>query len=409
MSDIPVIVTQAGAQPTPPQQLLSELITNVSSIVPGYTANLPAGLITDLASTATGAIALIDSAMVDTINSVTPYGANVPMLMQLGNIYGVTQGKGYNTSVNVIFMGLPGFVVPKGFVVSDGNYQYAVQNNAIVPASGQTAPVYCVATNSGSWAVPEGSVTQIITSVPDSMTLSCTNVTAGVPGADKQPESSYRAQVMQAGMATAQGVPGFLRTQLQKVTGVQSNLISYRNISAGTWALIVGGGDPYDVAMAAYQSIPDISVLTADVVDGEGNKPDSITVTLTDYPDRYDIPIILPTSQMATVILTWNIRGTEQIDPDSVSAATTSALVNYINQIPIGEPINLYQLEAVFIEALAPLISPTQVSLIETSIGINGEIVPPAPETGLVYGGEYSYFTTDSSHVTVQQYGSIRR
>lgn len=403
MSDLPVIVTQAGAQPTPPKTLLSNLITNVSAIVPGYTANLPAGLITDLASTATGAVALIDSAMVDTINSVTPYGSNVPMLMQLGNIYGVTQGQGSNTSVNVTFMGLPGFVIPKGFIVSDGNYQYAVQNNTIVPNGGQTAPVYCLATTPGSWAVPEASVTQIITSVPSSITLTCTNVTTGVAGEDKQPESSYRAQVLQSGMSTAQGVPSFLRTLLQKVPGVKSNLISYRNISAGKWALIVGGGDPNDVGLAVYQAIPDISVLTADVVDGEGNKPDSITVTITDYPDQYNIPIILPTSQMVTLILTWNIRVTE---PDSVSAATTAQLVEYINGIPIGEPINTYQVESIFLSAISPLINPSQVSLIEISIGINGVIVPPAPGTGLVYGGEYSYFTTDSSHVTVQQYGN---
>lgn len=406
MSDIPVIVTQSGAQPTPPKTLLANLITNVSAIVPGYTANLPAGLITDLASTATGAVALIDSAMVDTINSVTPYGANVPLLKQLGNIYGVTQGQGSNTSVNVTFMGVPGFVIPKGFIVSDGNYQYAVQNNTIVPNGGQTAPVYCLATTPGSWAVPEASVTQIITSVPSSITLTCTNVTAGVAGEDKQPESSYRAQVLQSGMSTAQGVPTFLRTLLQKVPGVKSNLISYRNISAGKWALIVGGGDPNDVGLAVYQAIPDISVLTADIVDGEGNKPDSITVTITDYPDQYNIPIILPTSQMVTVILTWNIRLTELLDPDSVSAATTEQLVDYINGIPIGEPINTYQVESIFLEAISPLINPSQVSLIEISIGINGVIVPPAPGTGLVYGGEYSYFTTDSSHVTVQQYGN---
>lgn len=406
MSDLPVIVTQAGAQPTPPKTLLSNLITNVSAISPGYTANLPAGLIADLAGTATGAIALIDSAMVDTINSVSPYGANVPLLMQLGNIYGVTPGVGYNTSVNVVFMGLPGFVIPKGFLVSDGNNQYAVQNNAVVPASGQTPPVYCIATNSGTWAIPEGSVTQIITSVPSTITLTCTNTTTGLPGTDKQTEASYRAQVMQAGMATAQGTPSFLRTLLQKVLGVQSNLISYRNISAGTWALTVGGGDPNDVGLAVYNAIPDLSVLTGDVVESSGYKPESVTVTITDYPDHYDIPIILPTSQMITVILTWNSRVGGQLDPDSVTAAVTPGLADYINAIAIGEPVNLYQIESLFLDAITPLISPTQISLIDIDIGINGEIVPPRDDTGLVFGGEYSYFTTDQSHITVQQYGN---
>lgn len=406
MSDLPVIVTQAGAQPTPPKTLLSNLITNVSAIVPGYTANLPAGLITDLASTATGALALIDSAMVDTINAVSPYGANEPMLMQLGNTYGVTQGVGYNTSVNVVFMGNAGFVIPKGFTVSDGNYQYAVQNNTVVPAGGQTDPVYCLATTSGTWAVPEGTVTQIITSVPGTIRLTCTNITAGLPGTDKQPLSSYRAQVMQAGMVTVQGVPTFLRTLLQKVPGVQSNLISYRNVSTGVWALVVGGGDPYQVGLAVYNAIPDISVLTGDVTESGGHKPDSITTTITDYPDSYEVPIVRPTSQTASVILTWNTIVADQLDPDSVYAATAQAIVDYINGIAIGEPVNTYQLESLFLSALTPLINPAQISLVEMSIGINGSIVPPKHDTGLVYGGEYSYFTIDLSHVTVQQYGS---
>lgn len=53
-------MTSAGAQPTPPNDLLANLIIRVAEKVPGYTANLPAGLITDLASTAVGALALID-------------------------------------------------------------------------------------------------------------------------------------------------------------------------------------------------------------------------------------------------------------------------------------------------------------------------------------------------------------
>lgn len=409
MVEIPVVVTQSGAQPTPPEQLLKNLIALVSAEVPGYTANLPPSLIADLAGTATGAVTLIDSAMVDLINSVTPYGANIPMLMQLGSIYGVQQGKGSNTSVYVVFIGSPGFVVPKGLTVSDGNHQYAVQSNIVVPASGQSEPAYCLATISGTWAVPEGSVTQIVTSIPKEISLACTNTTAGFPGAEKQPESEYRAQVMQAGMVTSQGTPSFLRSRLQAVRGVNQNLISYRNTSAGKWALAVGGGEPNEVAMAVYESIPDISVLTADVTDESGNRPDSITVNITDYPDQYSIPIILPASQTVTVILEWNTSTFDAVDPISVTTATTEPLIAYINSIAIGEPINIYQMEGVFLDAVSSIIQPSMISLIEINIGINGVIVPPTLNSGLVYGGKYSYFTTDQSHVTVRQYGSVRK
>ncbi|WP_336240433.1 hypothetical protein [Citrobacter werkmanii] len=407
MPDIPVVVTQDGAQPTPPKQLLAKLITNVQAEVPGYTANLPPALITDLASTATGAVALIDQAMVDTINSVTPYGANVPMLDQLGNIYGVPQGVGYNTSVNVVFMGPPGFVVPKGFAVSDGNHQYTVQNNAIIPSSGQSEPVFCVSPESGSWAIPAGTVKQIITSVPASMTLTCSNPVAGFPGGEDQPEWSYRAQVMQSGMFAVQGTPDCLGAALKKVTGVKPNLVAFRQVSLGKWVVIVGGGDPYLVGGAIYQSVPDISVLTVDVKDQNGKTPTSVTVTINDYPDSYDVPFVVPSSQSVSVILTWNTIAENFVDPGNISTAATPFIVEYINSIPVGQPVNIYQIQTIFAASVASIINPSQISLIEVQIAIDGTVVPPEPETDLVYGGGFSYFTTDSTHVTVQQYGSI--
>ncbi|WP_336284227.1 baseplate J/gp47 family protein [Citrobacter arsenatis] len=406
MPDLPVVVTQAGAQPTPPKTLLTRLIQNVAAKVPGYTANLPPGLIADLAGTATGAVALLDSAMCEAINAVTPYGANVPLLNQLGDMYGVTKGVGYNTSVYETFIGTPGFLIPKGFTISDGNHQYQVQNNTVVPSSGQTDAIYCLATQSGTWAVPAGSVTQIITSVPATISLSCTNLTAGIPGASEQPEWSYRSQVMQSGMSAAQGVPDFLKSMLRKVSGVKENLISYRQVSLGQWAVIVGGGDTYDVAAAIYQAIPDISVLTVDVATEGETPPNSVTVTIQDYPDQYDIPYIIPSSQAVTVILTWNTTSLNAVNPDSVAAIAKPLIIEYINSLSVGEPVNIYQIQTVFLGVMALIINPTQVSMIDIQIGINGVIVPPDEGTDLVYGDRYGYFTTDSSHVTVQKYGS---
>lgn len=404
MSDLPVVITQAGAQPTPPQDLYEKLITNVAAKVPGYTANLPPALITDLASTSTGAIALIDHALVDTINSVTPYGANIPLLQQLGSIYGVQRGIGTNTSVLVVFMGSPGFVVPRGLIVSDGNHQYAVQNNAIIPASGQSASVYCLATASGSWAVPAGTVTQIITSIPAKITLTVTNTVEGLPGLEEQTNADYRAQVMDAGMFAVQGTPDELKSALASVAGVHANLIAFRQVELGKWAIIVGGGDPYEVARAIYQSVPDISMLTADVVSGSGYIPHKEVITINDFPDTYIIPYVVPSSQAATVMLTWDTTGTVFTDPASVSVLAVPAIVDYVNDVYVGQPINIYQLQTLFQKAVSSVLSVEQISLIRIRVAIDGAIVEPDPNTGLVSGDYYKYFTTDASHVTVQKY-----
>lgn len=140
MTDFPVVVTQGGAQPTPVTTLYEKLISQVAARVPDYTANLPPALVTDLASTATGALAIIDQAMVDLINSVTPYGANIPLLLQLGEIYGVTRGTGSNTSVYVVFTGDPGFVIPKVFVSRTGIISMWCRTTASFRPRGRVCP-----------------------------------------------------------------------------------------------------------------------------------------------------------------------------------------------------------------------------------------------------------------------------
>gem|GEM_PF-6907171 len=54
-----------------------------------FCTRLPLFLITDLVSRATRVLALSDQAMVEVINSVTLYGANVPLLNPLDDTFGV--------------------------------------------------------------------------------------------------------------------------------------------------------------------------------------------------------------------------------------------------------------------------------------------------------------------------------
>src|SRR5437868_6226584 len=118
MTDLPTVITAAGLQPQSPASLLAQLIAKIAATNPGYTANLPGSLVEDVSSTEVAGIAQCDSARVDLVNSLTPFGANDFLLTQLGNIYGVPIGEETNTSVFVVFTGSPSFVIAKGFTVS---------------------------------------------------------------------------------------------------------------------------------------------------------------------------------------------------------------------------------------------------------------------------------------------------
>jgi len=461
-------ITTAGAIPASPTDLLNAEIAAATVLAPGLTANLPGSLVEDMASTAAGAVYIQDQAFVDLVNSISPATANPSILYQLGQVYGVQQGQGSNTSVYVIFTGLAGFVIPVGFTVSDGTYQYTVQDGGIIATSGQTSPLYCLATVQGSWAVPAGTVTQIITSVPAGFTLTVTNPDDGLPGLTAQTIASYQAQVVQAGMVTCQGVPTFIKTTLQKVLGVQPRLISIRLIATNEWEIICGGGDPYEVGHAIFASVPDISnlvgstlsvtdittddpgVVTTDLnhgyadgqvvniagvdpawfdndytitvideksfsigVDTSGHSYVSggvvtpnlrnITVSVDDYPDVYNITFVNPPSQTVEIVITWNTISTNLVSQTAVAQLTTPAIVDYINSIPVGFPINTYELQDAFQNAVAPIIPPSQVSKIDYVVAINGIDTPVTSGTLLIYGDPESYFSTNASLVSVVQ------
>jgi hypothetical protein len=230
-------------------------------------------MIEDISSTDTGALIIIDQARVDYLNSITPYGSNAFMTSQLGQIYGVQKGTGSNTSVFAVFSGPAGFVIARGFVVTDGTYQYVVQDGGIIGSGGVSLPLFCVATLTGSWAVPPGTVTQAVTSVLQTVIdagFSVTNPAAGLPAADDETEVSYHARVLQAGLAASQGMSRYLKTLLGNVPGVQPRLVSVLSQVGGGWIIMVGGGDPYYVAYAIWQALFDVSTILSSTIEVTG-------------------------------------------------------------------------------------------------------------------------------------------
>lgn len=471
MADIPIILTTAGRTNTAPAVLRDEVVALVSAIVPGFTSNLPGSLIEDLVSTETGALIVLDQLITELINSVTPYGANAFILNQQGQMFGVQPGASVNTSVYIVFGGVPGFVIAQGFTVSDGQHQYVVQEGGVIQASGFSLPIFAVATVSGTWAVPVNTVNQLITSAPTSFTLTVYNPQAGVPSIGAETEEGYRARVLQAAVASAQGFPAFLRTLLGNVPGVQSRLISIKQGSPG-WEIIVGGGDPYNVANAIFRAVFDISILrgsvtgvtgitkanpgvvTTDINHGltTGQNDVSIaavlgmtaanggpytvtvispttfsfgvnttsfgtytgggvvtpntrnvTVTLVDFPDSYVVPFINPPQQSVAMTLTWNTSSINVVSPAAVAQLGNPALVAYVNSVAVGQPMNLFELQATFQQAIASVIPPALLTRMVFSVSIDGIGVAPDAGTGIIAGDPESYFQTDTSLITINQ------
>lgn len=288
--ELPLIMSPAGPQPTLPATIRALLSALVASTVPGYTNTLPAGLIEDVASTIVAAIALMDQARIELVNSVTPLGANAFLVGQLGQVYGVPQGVGYNATAGVQFyvtdlsqVPQNGFVIPVGMLVGDGQNQYIVQEGTVTQATGYSGIVTALATQYGLWAIHAGAVNQVLSQVPQGYIVTVANPAAGIPATQPQDITSYRSQVLQAGLAASQGMGRYLKTLLDNVPGVQPNLVSVRQQTEG-WEIIVGGGDEYAVALAIWQALFDVSTLvssTINVTNFTHTNPGVVTTDLT--------------------------------------------------------------------------------------------------------------------------------
>ena len=362
-------------------------------------------------------------------------------------------------------------MIPVGFTVSDGTYQYTVQDGGSIGAGGSSQPLFCLATASGSWAVPPNSVTQIATSVPSVYgTLTCTNPLAGIPSAGPQTFDDYRVQVIQAGLAEAQGMTTFLKTLVGEVAGVQPRLIAAQQQSPG-WKIIVGGGDPYQVADAIFKALFDISTLvgstilvtgitnanpgvvttnlnhgytTGQVVNIAGvvgmsgingvpltatvltqntfsigiNTTGSgawtsggvvtpnfrnVSVNISQYPDIYTIPIVIPPQQTVSLSLVWNTIQPNFTSQVAVAQLGNAALVSYLNSIAVGAPINTFEAAAVFQAAVSSVLDIALLGKLLWTVQINGVAITPVSGTGLYYGDIESYIFATSASVVIAQ------
>ncbi len=392
-----VTIGPNGAIPTAPATLLANLIAGVAATNPGYTADLPGTLIEDISSTSVGALTTIDQAQVDSINSVTPYMANEFVVNQMGAMFGIQQGVPSNTSVYVVFTGTAGYFIPAGFQVSDGTYTYQIQDGGTIQTGGQSPSLYAVATTSGTWAVPANTVTSLVTSVPSGYITAVTNPLSGTPGQSAESTQSYQSRIIQAQTVTAQGTPSFLTTQLNEIPGSIARLIRILQVTGG-WEVICGGGDPYAIAGAIYQSVLDLTSIV-----GSTTTARNVNTTVIDSANTYNVVFVNPPQQTVTIAVTWNTTLTNFNNGPQVNTATGPALISYINSIYVGQAINLSILTETFLNAAAAYLEPIYVTTLTFSVSINGTVTPPSAGTNIIPSDPESYFYCSPTGVTVTQ------
>lgn len=394
---ITLVMTSAGPVPTSPTDLRTALVNAVAATNPGYTANLPGSLIEDITSTDVGALTTIDQARIDSVNDLTPYGANAYLLAQQGAMLGFPQNASTNTSVYVQFSGTAGYTVNAGTLVSDGSHTYQTQTAVAIPTGGTSAIVNAVATTTGSWAVPANTVTTISSYIPGSITLTVTNPNAGIPSTGTESVEDYRGRILNRLSSPAQGIATYVKSLIQNVAGVTQRLVSIQQATGG-WKVIVGGGDSYEVGYAIYQGFLNLSDLVLSTTTAR-----NVSVTLIDGNDSYTVGFINPPIQTVTITATWNTSLASFTAGSQVNELGSASIQSYINSVVVGQPINLLEMTYEFQEAIISVLDTPDLSTLTFSVYINGTLTAPTAGTSLVVGDSESYFYIAPNGVTISQ------
>jgi len=79
------------------------------------------------------------------------------------------------------------------------------------------------------------------------------------------------------------------------------------------------------------------------------------------------------------------------------------AVVNYINSIPVGQPINELTIEEVFKESIADIVPPELLVRLVFTYAIDGVNASVVVGEKIVLSDPESYFYTTTSNVTINQ------
>jgi hypothetical protein len=397
MGQVALNIGKDGATPQATTDLRDNLDAKISAVLPDYTSGLPKSLVEDVLTTGTYIVSQCDQSYIDDINSISSTTANMPILVQIANQAGI-QGMSVpsRTSVYCVFSSTVGLVIPQGFLVSDGTYQYEVQDGGIIGSGGVSIPLYCLATQDGAWAIAVGAVNETITGSPTGFTITVTNPSTGTPAGEAETEAQFRWRVNRAMTVGGQGMATMLKQLLYQVSGVQQRLVSVRQQAGGLWSIICGGGDPLQVANAIFSAVFDIANLT-----GSTTTARNITQAIYDFPDIYTIPWINPPMQTVAITVIWNSSSVYLVSNSAVQLLAAPALIAYINSIGVGQPINDLLMANVFKDSIKDIIDPNLITRLIFDVSINGVGVSVDVGTHIYSSEPESYFYAATGSMTI--------
>lgn len=179
----------------------------------------------------------------------------------VANFWGYYRKEGVATVVNCVCSGTEGVVIPKGSLVSDGDYEYSLLDDITIGSNG-TALGQFQCTTKGAITVLSGTITEIVSTLTGWDTV--VNNAMGITGYDTETDNSFRDRITQNWFnVRARGALGAIWDNMATVENVISVCCrenpTNASITIDGFTLLphsifvcVAGGDSTDIAKCIY-------------------------------------------------------------------------------------------------------------------------------------------------------------
>lgn len=184
------------------------------------------------------------------------------------------------------------------------------------------------------------------------------------------------------------------------VTGtiLVNDIVSGLNVANPTIILkqisgTTGGAGVYQINYS--QSIPAAQAMTG------AQSVRNQVIPLINYPDTYWILFVVPVSQTVTIACNWSTIAPNFTANTAVQTSVSTAWANYINSIAVGQDINTYELNQIFLDTVSQYVNPGFISALSITVSINGTPTSPLTGTGLIQGDSEGYMTCSTTEIVL--------
>lgn len=124
-------------------------------------------------------------------------------------------------------------------------------------------------------------------------------------------------------------------------------------------------------------------------------------VTINDWPDNYLIPFVVPLQQLVTIKFEWATESTNYLTDATISSLVSEPVIQYVNSIYAGKPLNINNIKDVFLQSINSTIDMSLITTLNVIVTVNGVIANVDVGTNIISGDPYSYWFIASDGVTV--------